>query len=238
MKNKTFLLFIASIGAATSLGCISHPRSSLQSAESAQLKPPNAMLQTNSSAQQLTQIQQRLNIPNSFVLVNQQSVLMDGEPIRHLRYERADQQNRNLSGEHISAVISEKDDRLKGFTQMDEQLSKGELPDQEQARKAAITYLQKHAPDLINTMEVRWIKPHEERIQVRSEAGQPQSVTITGMKVKCYNPTDGRYFWVIVGAQAQIITFERDIVWSTDMGRRQTEKWLHDTWLAEQRQAQ
>jgi hypothetical protein len=238
MKNKTFLLLIASIGAVSSLGCMSHQRSQLQSVESTPLKPQNAMPQTHPSAQQFTQIQQRLEIPSRFVLVNQQSVFMDGEPVWHLRYERADQQNRSLHGEHISAVISQKGDRLKGFTRMDEQLSKGELPDQEQARKTAIAYLQKHAPDLINTMEIRWIKPHEERIQVRSEAGQPQSVTIVGMKVKCYSPTDGRYFWVIVGAQAQIITFERDIVWSTDMGRRQTEKWLHDTWLAEQRQAQ
>jgi hypothetical protein len=41
---------------------------------------------------------------------------------------------------------------------------------------------------------------------------------------------DGRYAWVIVGTEGEVITFERDIVWNTSMSERSTEKWLHDEW--------
>jgi hypothetical protein len=187
------------------------------------------------SPKQLSQIEQKLNIPNGFVLVTSQSVAMNGKSVWHLRYERADQRNRGLHGEHFSAVLSQNGERLEGFTRMEKKLSTGQLLDEGQAKTAAIAYLQKNAPDLLNSMEIQWIKPHDEQIQIQRETGKPQTVGITGMKVKCYNAADGRYFWVIVGSQNQIITFERDIVWSNNMGKRETEKWLHDTWVAEQR---
>ena len=186
------------------------------------------------SSDQLTQLEQMLMIPAGFALATSQPVAMNGEAVWHLRYERADQQNRGLHGEHFSAVISQQDGRLQGVTHMIATLSDGPLPDEAEAQSAAIAYLENQAPDLLDSMEIQWIKPHDEQIQVLSETAAAQTVTITGMKVKCYNPADGRYFWVIVGPQDQIITFERDIVWSTNMGQRQTEKWLHDQWLAEQ----
>jgi hypothetical protein len=46
---------------------------------------------------------------------------------------------------------------------------------------------------------------------------------------------DDRWFWLIVGADREVMVFERDIVWANLEGRRQSEKWLHDSWLAEQR---
>jgi hypothetical protein len=36
-----------------------------------------------------------------------------------------------------------------------------------------------------------------------------------------------------VGSDKDVMAFERDIVWITVPGHRQTEKWLHDTWLTE-----
>ena len=53
------------------------------------------------------------------------------------------------------------------------------------------------------------------------------------MKVKMRNSADGRWMWVIVGADRKVMVFERDIVWVTFPGHRQTEKWLHDSWLSE-----
>ena len=202
-----------------------------------QQEQQTAMPQSQTSSlplQRLSQMEQMLAIPIDFTLVKSQAVAMNGEPVWHLRYERDNQRNGGLYGEHISAIVSQNGERLKGFTQMDATLSQGQLPSETQAEKAAIAYLQKVAPDLLPSMQIQWIKPHDEQIQVQGEAGRPQAVTITGMKVKCYNPGDGRYFWVIVGANNQIITFERDIVWSNNMGRRETEKWLHDQWLAKQ----
>ena len=37
---------------------------------------------------------------------------------------------------------------------------------------------------------------------------------------------DGRYAWVVVGANAEAITFERDVVWSEGMSRRLTQQLL------------
>ncbi len=40
--------------------------------------------------------------------------------------------------------------------------------------------------------------------------------------------------WVIVGKDNEVITFERDIVWDFVRSGRQTEQWLHDSWLVSQ----
>ncbi|MFP4100567.1 hypothetical protein [Coleofasciculus sp.] len=237
------LSVVVGIGASLGLtGASQFPQTSQQNSpldKSKDVQPEQQSMITQSlnpsiPANQLAEIEQMVEIPSGFILTTSQSVTMDGEAVWHLRYERDDQQNQGLYGEHLSVVVSQDSNRLKGITWMDAKLSHGDLPNQESAQKAAIAYLQDNAPDLLNSMDVQWIKPHDEQIQIRQETGEAQTVTITGMKVKCYNPADGSYFWVIVGPQEQIITFERDIIWSTNLGRRQTEKWLHDQWVAQQ----
>lgn len=42
---------------------------------------------------------------------------------------------------------------------------------------------------------------------------------------------------MIVGADERPVVFERDIVWISFPGKRQIEKWLHDSWLAKQSEA-
>jgi len=54
--------------------------------------------------------------------------------------------------------------------------------------------------------------------------------------VKMRNKQDGLWFWVIVGGDGQVIVFERDIYWISFSGRRRTEKWLHDSYLAKHNQ--
>lgn len=55
---------------------------------------------------------------------------------------------------------------------------------------------------------------------------------LRGMKVKMRNKSDGLYFWVIVGADKKVMTFERDIYWQNrPYGHRRTEMWLHDQYL-------
>lgn len=51
------------------------------------------------------------------------------------------------------------------------------------------------------------------------------------MKVKRRNLTTGLYFWVIVAPDKSVMIFERDIIWDFLRAGRQTEKWLHDSWL-------
>lgn len=82
-------------------------------------------------------------------------------------------------------------------------------------------------------MEISWIDVHDEPIRI-VQGGHATTVTLSGMKVKARNLADGRWFWVIVGSDGRPMIFERDIVWISFPGHRQTEKRLHDTWLLEQ----
>ncbi len=118
------------------------------------------------------------------------------------------------------------DGRLKGFYWLAPELADGQLPGKEEAENIATAFLKTYAPDLNKDKEIHWIKPHDETLTVNGK-----DITITGMKVKMRNPKDGRWFWVIVGKHRQPIIFERDIVWISFPGKRQTEKWLHDAWL-------
>ena len=42
---------------------------------------------------------------------------------------------------------------------------------------------------------------------------------------------NGLYAWVIVGEDGQIVTYERDVAWSSAEARRHTHMWLHDQWI-------
>lgn len=169
--------------------------------------------------------------PDGFALNDVQLASMDGEPVWCLRYEHPDGRNAWLGGEHFSCVVTPTG-LIKGVTWMDNSLADGSLPQEEEAVAVAKRYLGLVAPDLLDRMKINWVRPHIETISIDDANGR-QQISITGMKVKCRNSEDGRYFWVIVGPRNTIVTFERDIVWNTLRVSRQTEKWLHDEWLAE-----
>ena len=174
--------------------------------------------------------------PHAYAHVSTRSVVTDGEPVSLTRYERSDGRGVGLGGEHFSLVVSDAG-ILKGFTRMDLAMVDGQLPSREHARATALRFLQKEAPDLLQRMEISWIEPHDEIIQTTC-GGRPATVTLAGMKVKARNLVDGRWFWVIVGANDSVMVFERDIVWVTFPGHRKTEKWLHDAWLVERARKQ
>ncbi|KZM50669.1 hypothetical protein OA90_08530 [Labrenzia sp. OB1] len=108
----------------------------------------------------------------------------------------------------------------------------GELPSRDEARAIALNFLEDAAPDLLTSLKISWIEPHDETISFTRQ-GKTRPVTLTGMKVKMQNRADGRWMWVIVGSNRRVMIFERDIVWITFPGHRGTEKWLHDSWLDE-----
>lgn len=165
--------------------------------------------------------------------VSRQTVSVDGQAAMLTRHERQDQRNAGLEGEHFSTVVAD-DGTLKGFAHISLDLAGGALPGRERAEEIARAFLQQTAPDLLPGMEISWIEPHDELVRVR-RAGRVETVTLTGMKVKARNTADGRWFWVIVGADQRPMVFERDIVWVTFPGHRKTEKWLHDAWFKERR---
>lgn len=169
--------------------------------------------------------------PADYVEAARNCVAVDGVQAALIRYQRADGRNAFLGGEHFSAVIAE-DGRLKGFARMDLDLLDAPLPAREEAEDVAMELLRAAAPDLLDVLAVSWIEPHDEPLRVE-HGGGATDLRLSGMKVKMRNTDDGRWMWVIVGPGRQVLAFERDIVWITMPGRRKTEKWLHDSWLAE-----
>lgn len=173
-------------------------------------------------------------IPSDYVKVHARQVTVDGEQATLTRFEREDGHHCGLGGEHFSVVVSQTG-QLKGFSHIGLAYSSGILPTRERAQEIALNFLHESAPDLLPRMKIHWINPHDEAFWVVRN-GRPERVALTGMKVKVKNTGDGRWFWVIVGANERVMVFERDIVWITFPGHRQTEKWLHDQWIAEHSQ--
>ncbi len=161
--------------------------------------------------------------------VSRRQVGVDGEPAELRRHERRDGRNAGLHGEHLSTVVAA-DGTLKGFVHLSLARIDQPLPSRARTEAIARDFLQRQAPDLLPEMEISWIEPHDEPLRIQRE-GRSQAVVLTGMKLKARNLADGRWFWVIVGGDNQVMIFERDIVWITFPGHRQTEKWLHDSWL-------
>lgn len=181
----------------------------------------------------MTAIAAQIRVPDTHFQVDRRDVSVDGENAVLTRYERSDKRNSGLGGEHFSSILAA-NGRLKGFAHMSLDLSAKPLPSRARSEEIARAFLKEFAPDLLPRMRISWIEPHDESIRV-NRRGREETVTLTGMKVKARNLTDGRWFWVIVGSDEKPMVFERDIVWVTFPGQRQTEKWLHDSWLAEHR---
>lgn len=179
-----------------------------------------------------THTRSSIAIPASYQQASVRSVAVDGEAARLTRYERRDGRNTGLEGEHFSTVVAS-NGILKGFAHITLELAGKPLPSRERTEAIARNFLQEHAPDLLPRMQISWIEPHDETIRILRD-GRNVTQTLTGMKVKARNLADGRWFWVIVGADEQPMVFERDIVWITFPGRRKTEQWLHDSWLKQQ----
>ncbi|SQD78431.1 hypothetical protein [Moritella yayanosii] len=166
-------------------------------------------------------------IPSGFVPVYQADGSMDNTSVSLVRYQPQANSQLMLQQQHVSFVL-DLQGKLMGFNRLipDFSMNAGTLPDPDESRVLAIEFLEKYAPDLVKDMDVKWIKPHDEIIYQNNK-----KMTLTGMKVKCRNKSDGRYFWVVIAQDRSVMTFERDIVWDFFRAGRQTEKWLHDSWL-------
>lgn len=162
---------------------------------------------------------------------SRRNVVVDGESVELVRYERMDKRNAGLGGEHFSTVVDGAG-KLKGFSNMSLDMVGKPLPKRERAQSIAMKFLGEFAPDLLLKMQISWIEPHDEPLSITRD-GRTTEASLTGMKVKARNLIDGRWFWVIVGPDERPMVFERDIVWITFPGHRRTEKWLHDSWLAQ-----
>lgn len=172
-------------------------------------------------------------LPPGFAPVGEMQVDLDHRPALLRRAERIDGENAGLEGEHVS-VIHDRSGALLGYARMTRDMAQpAALPSREAAQEVAMQLLEQLAPDLRAAHEVHWIEPHDEEITIQDN-GKPRKLLLRGMKVKMRATTQGQlWFWVIVGPENKVMVFERDIYWVTLPGHRRTEKWLHDTWLAE-----
>ena len=152
--------------------------------------------------------------------------VMDKADVHIYRYQAATEAL-NLGGQHFSVVIDSAG-RLKGMTRMNLGLMSNSQLSADNTEKIARAFLSNYAPDLLTHLELQWIKPHDETIM--AEDGKQHK--LIGMKVKCRDTSTGLYFWVVVAADESVMIFERDINWNFIVGGRQTEKWLHDSWLS------
>jgi hypothetical protein len=167
------------------------------------------------------------DVPDEMGLVAVRREQHDDRPVHVARHQRLEQPEVVLGGEHVTCTVDAVSGQLLGITRLLASQAAGPLPSRGTARHVADAYLARVAPDLVDNLEMRWIEPHDKVVTLAE-----RRVTITGMKVKCFQPSNGRYAWVIVGPHQRVITFERDIAWDTGQSRRITPMWLHDVWIA------
>ncbi len=171
---------------------------------------------------------QLIYIPVGYTLIKVDYLeQQDATPVWLFRYEKAyTSSNNGLDGEHCSFVVDALNHQLKSITYMIAERSNGELPDSDNAYRVAMSFLDKVAPDLKQTLKILSIKQHDEIIIITTSQGE-EIVTISGIKVKFLQKDSKAYTWVIVGSNGRVITFERDITWDKVINHRVTEKWLH-----------
>jgi Zn-dependent metalloprotease len=185
-----------------------------------------------------TQIQQAKNIlkPNfqkllqnaerdfKFVLTKQG--LHNKQPVTLYRFEP--NESIHLEQQHVSLLINDTTKNLQGLVRLlPKYQSSSQQVSKEIALQITLNFLKDYAPDLLENYNNNWINTHNETIIVDGKKN-----TLTGMKVKCRDLNTGLYFWTIIGPDQTVMVFERDIDWDFIRAGRQTQKWLHDSWLA------
>ncbi|APC12863.1 MULTISPECIES: hypothetical protein [Providencia] len=133
-----------------------------------------------------------------------------------------------LFAEHSSILINDKTNELQGFVRLRPQYNKNSPQvTKSEAESIMVNFISQYAPNLKNNYKIQWIDSHDENIIINN-----QPIIIRGMKVKCRDLNTGLYFWTIIAPDASIMVFEKDIKWDFIRAGRQTQKWLHDEWLA------
>ncbi|PYI54397.1 hypothetical protein [Paenibacillus flagellatus] len=170
-----------------------------------------------------------VDIPDEYEFRSAHDRRQNGEDVRVVRHEKKSGVNNGLGGEHVSFTVERTGMRLLGYTRIDAGDAEGPLPDRERTAAIASAFLDRVEPGLSLRLRHLWTDRHDERVTVVRD-GRRVTVPIPCMKYKCYSEQDDSYAWVIVGAEGRIVSFEQGMVWRDG---RVTEKWLHDSWIAE-----
>ncbi|MEO3805550.1 hypothetical protein [Nonomuraea sp. B1E8] len=163
-----------------------------------------------------------LRIPHGWEIVRVRRERHDDRDVAVIRHQP---DGYRLSGPHTSLVL-DADGTILGFTRLQGDDHRP-LPHARRAEEIALRFLREVAPDHADGLTVNWVAQHDETVT------RPDGATerISGMKVKTRHD-NGLYTWVIVGPDETVLTYERDITWDSGRGRRGTQMWLHDSWIA------
>ncbi|MGP3964929.1 hypothetical protein ACTWPT_54155 [Nonomuraea sp. 3N208] len=197
-----------------------------QPGETTAVPTPTGSRPNVSSAQRLAAEALRgtgLTIPAEWEVVNVRQEQHDDRPVTVIRHQP---DVYRLGGPHASLVL-DGDGAILGYTRLAEQDDKAILPNAAASEQIALDFLRRVAPKHVSGLRVEWVDQHDEKV-TRPDG---TTATISGMKVKMQHDS-GLYTWVIVGADDSILTYERDINWDSSQGRRGTQMWLHDSWIA------
>lgn len=178
--------------------------------------------------------QNLITIPSGYKLAHTELVKHDGVPVHWLRYVKNTTGDNNFGGEHLSMTIAKDGGHLMGVMHLEKGFASDEYVTEEHAKQIAFNFLNKYAPDLLEAIEVRWVRPtrkiplsppHDTGFELND------GTVVTGMRVKLWANNTQKYAWVIINNTGEVISFERDIVWNTTKHCRTTERWLHDDWV-------
>lgn len=231
---RTMLAAITALTAvATAVGCAAEPTTPPTQQErtvprttSAPAVSPDATPERDSVARaHAAMAAAGLSAPEGWQAASVRRELHDDRPVTVVRFEADSVPNQG--GEHVTAVIDD-DETLLGYTRMiASDSTRRAHPDHEQAEQQAMRWLSGFAAEYAAGLSVSWVAQHDETV---TDATGTEH-TISGVKVKTHHES-GLYAWVIVDQAGQVITWERDIRWDGSAGRRATQMWLHDSWIA------
>jgi hypothetical protein len=164
-----------------------------------------------------------LEIPKDWAIVDVRTEHHDERAVTVIRHQPDEMR---LGGPHATVVL-DAEGTILGYTRLTEEDAGAALLDEAEAERHARNFLRELDPGYLEGLSVNFVQRHDEAIT----AADGTELTVSGMKVK-FHHDGGLYAWVIIGPDGRVLTFERDIAWDSGQGRRGTQMWLHDSWIA------
>ena len=218
--TRTPRTVLAALTAVAAVGCAAQPTTTSAHQETTTSAPAASVAEVDAAMAAAG-----LSAPEGWQAVSVRRELHDDRPVTVVRFEADPVPTQG--GEHVTAVVDD-EATLLGYTRMiASDATRQPLADHEEAEQHAMRWLAGFAPEYAEGLSVSWVAPHDETVTDATGAEH----TISGVKVKAHHRS-GLYAWVIVDRQGQVITWERDIRWDGSAGRRATQMWLHDSWIA------
>ena len=175
----------------------------------------------------LRDLEQLISIPVEYELQEVQTdIQQNNEAVIRFRYGLISKEVA-LDAEHYSAVVRVADKKLLGLMAIRREAivsNPDALPTVEEATDITKAFLENLEPGYFEKLENLWIDRHDEPLYID---GVEQIVS--GMKYKCYVPSERGYAWVVIDKNREIMIFERGVHWENN--GRTTEKWLYDEYL-------